>query len=123
MDDIHKFRIFNRLKSVYRYASVDDRHESTAEHSWSSLVLADFFLNEMIVKKKMNIDRLKVYELLMYHDIVEIEAGDTTLHPDKESLKLSQKEREKKAFDTLKEKFPKSIKEKIVLLVKEFTEH
>jgi SAM-dependent methyltransferase len=34
------------------------------------------------IKKSLEIllDKLKVYELLMYHDVVEIEAGDMPLH-------------------------------------------
>ncbi len=33
IDDIHKFRLFNKLKSVYRFSSVDLRKESSAEHT------------------------------------------------------------------------------------------
>ena len=71
-----KLRKFNELKSVYRTNSVGGRHESSAEHSWSCLILADYFLN--LTKKK--IDRLKVYDILIYHDVVEIETGDVNIN-------------------------------------------
>ncbi|MDO8581922.1 MAG: HD domain-containing protein [bacterium] len=115
MNEINKFRIFNKLKSIYRINSVEDRKESTAEHTWSCLMLADFFLSEMKDKK---IDRLKVYELLMYHDIVEIEAGDTPLHPDNTST--DKRERESKALATLQKQIPTVLSEKFGRLFNEF---
>lgn len=77
IDDINKFRLFNKLKSVYRFSSVDNRKESTAEHTWSAMILADFFLT----KTEIKLDRLKIYELLMYHDVAEIYARDTPFIP------------------------------------------
>lgn len=77
MTQIQKFRLFNKLKTVTRLNSVDGRKESPAEHSWSSLLLADFFLSQC----DYGLDRLKVYELILYHDVIEIEVGDTPLHP------------------------------------------
>ena len=44
MDEIHKLRLFNKLKSVCRYNTVDNRKESSAEHSWSCLIIVDFFI-------------------------------------------------------------------------------
>lgn len=73
MDELQRIRKLYKLKSVYRDSSVGNRKESSAEHSWSCLMLADYFIEKMNLK----IDRIKVYELLMYHDLVEIEAGDT----------------------------------------------
>ncbi|WP_457619098.1 HD domain-containing protein, partial [Lutibacter sp.] len=116
MDDINKFRIFNKLKTVYRFNSVENRKESSAEHSWSCLILADFFLS----KFNFNLDRLKVYELLMYHDVVEIEAGDTPLHP--EVKRLSKSEKEKKAMELLHKDLPTPLNEKFVKLFTEFEE-
>jgi len=111
-----KLRKFYQLKKVYRANSVEKRKESSAEHSWSCLILADYFLNITDIK----INRLKVYELLMYHDIVEIEAGDTPLHKIKE--RKNQKERELKALNKLKNEIPKQLKTKFVNLFNEFEE-
>jgi len=116
MEDILKFRIFNKLKAVYRFNSVENRKESSAEHSWSCLILADFFLS----KFDFNLDRLKVYELLMYHDVVEIEAGDTPLHPEIKSLYNSV--REKKAAELLHKNLPSPLNNKFLKLFTEFEE-
>jgi putative hydrolases of HD superfamily len=116
MEEIQKFRLFNKLKAVYRLNSVQNRKESVAEHSWSSLILADFFIS----KYYSNLDRLKVYELLMYHDVVEIETGDTPLHP--EMKRLDKKEKESKAKELLHETLPNPLNNKFSSLFVEFVE-
>jgi putative hydrolases of HD superfamily len=127
LKSINKFRKIYGLKSVYRLNSVDTRHESAAEHTWSSLILADWILNEMSnksegskssVEPKSDIDRLKVYELLMYHDLVEIHAGDTPINA--EDKIATQKEREHTAFEKLITELPDSMTEKYKSLYEEF---
>ncbi len=105
-DDLLKFKLINCLKNVYRAGSVDDRNESSAEHSWSCLLLADFFLQKM----NLNIDKLKVYELLMYHDLVEIESGDT--HPQSKVSEEKQCEQELKGAKILRDSLPKEFGKK-----------
>lgn len=117
MQEIQKLRTFFKLKSVYRFCSVGSRKESSAEHSWSCLMLADYFLNLMT---NSNINRLKVYELLMYHDVVEIEAGDTPLHP--EMSRVGKEEKERKAIEFLKNEIPKNQSNKLTELFNEFEE-
>ena len=114
MKDINKLRRFYELKNVERANSVSGRRESSAEHSWSCLILADYFLS--IMKEKL--DRLKVYELLMYHDVVEIEAGDVCISKEKE--REGKKEREWQAAHVLKEHMPKILKHKFIDLFEEF---
>jgi putative hydrolase of HD superfamily len=115
MGNFESLRIFNKLKSVYRFNSVDNRKESTAEHSWGCLMIADYFLSTTAYK----LDRMKVYELLMYHDLVEIEIGDTPIKDkDKRDILI---ELEKKGVNTLKQKLPKPLNEKFTNLFEEFT--
>lgn len=116
MEDIHKFRVLNKLKSTYRMNSVDSRKESSAEHTWSALLLADFFLDRTQVK----LDRLKVYELLLYHDVVEIEAGDTPFHPN--VSREDKKFLEEKAMLVLSKKLPSPLGDRFVSLFTEFEE-
>lgn len=66
----------DKLKAVYRQALVkvdNNRQENSAEHSWHiamlALTLAEY-CNEQI-------DMLRVLHMLLIHDIVEIDAGDT----------------------------------------------
>lgn len=116
MDELVRLRKFYELKTIERACSVSGRKESSAEHSWSCLILADYFLTKI----NHSLDRLKVYELLMYHDVVEIEAGDVCIS--KEELRKHKKELELQALHRLKDKIPSQLKEKFVALFLEFEE-
>jgi putative hydrolases of HD superfamily len=64
-----------KLKRVLRRTSLigGDRRENSAEHSWHVTVIA------MLLAEYANqpVDLLKVLKMLLIHDIVEIDAGDT----------------------------------------------
>lgn len=68
----------DKLKYIQRKTKLfnSDRHENDAEHSWHlammSIVLA--------VHSNKPIDILKVLKMLLIHDIVEIDAGDTFIY-------------------------------------------
>ena len=56
----------------------------------------------------------------MYHDVIEIEAGDAPLHP---NLNFSnKKEKEEKAVEILKNQLPAPLNNKFVKLFHEFEE-
>jgi len=116
MEEINELRKFYHLKNVERTSPVGERKESPAEHSWSSLILADY----MLTKFNLKLDRLKIYELLIYHDIAEIETGDIPIHHDEE--RKNKKETERKAMEKLMEDFPAFLKEKVNRLFLEFGE-
>lgn len=116
ISELNKLRNINRLKSVYRENSVGKRKESSAEHSWSCLIIADYFLG----LKNYNINPLRVYELLMYHDLVEIEAGDTPLSKKADRNEKAKKEAE--AAKRLASCLPDATGKKFIMLFKEFEE-
>lgn len=138
MDQIHKLRKLYRLKNIERANTILSRKESSAEHSWSCLLLADYFLSQVknsqikedkdksnrdqgeSNNKDKNLDRLKIYELLLYHDLIEIEAGDIPIHHVEE--RKHKQEKELKAFASMKEQFPEVLKEKFSRLFQEFEE-
>ena len=64
----------DRLKSVIRRTSLIDgsRLENSAEHSWH-LALAAIILREYAAAP---VDLVRVLELVVVHDLVEIDAGD-----------------------------------------------
>lgn len=70
----------DRLKSVLRRGYVADgsRLENTAEHSWTlalmALVLADHAAEP--------VDVARVVKMVVIHDIVEVDAGDTYIYDD-----------------------------------------
>lgn len=117
MEEVNRIRKLYHLKNVERTTSVGSRKESTAEHTWSSMILADYFLSKM---NDTTLDKTKVYELLMYHDLVEIECGDVCVSKVEE--RKNKKEIEMKAMHTLKDQIPSALKEKFVALFTEFEE-
>lgn len=81
----------DRLKQVDRQSILCDgsRRENSAEHSWH-LAVAALCLFEHATAP--GIDRFKVIQMLLLHDIVEIDAGDAFLHDPGELAALAQKE-------------------------------
>jgi len=71
-----------KLKLVYRQNSVLDgsRQENSAEHSWHLAMMA-LLLSGYSDDKR--IDPTRVLKMLLLHDIVEIDAGDTFLYNEK----------------------------------------
>ncbi len=73
----------DRLKSIYRQSPLLDgsRRENSAEHSWHmavmALILADY--------ADAPVDVARVIELLLLHDVVEIDAGDVFLYDEQGS--------------------------------------
>jgi len=67
----------DQLKKVFRKTCLfeSDRHENDAEHSWHLAMMA------MVLAEHANasIDLNRVIKMLLIHDIVEIDAGDTFL--------------------------------------------
>jgi putative hydrolase of HD superfamily len=65
----------DRLKGILRRTLLVDRsrRENSAEHSWHISLMA-VLLHEYA---SQDVDLLRVLELLLVHDVVEIEAGDT----------------------------------------------
>lgn len=102
------------MKNVERHAFVKERHESTAEHTFSCLILADYLMTRF----KFMLDKQRVFELLLYHDIVEIEAGDIPIHH--EEKRIDKANIEKKAMKKLKEQIPVVMKDIVAERFDEF---
>jgi putative hydrolase of HD superfamily len=87
----------DRMKAVLRQSLVAavDRRENDAEHSWH-LALMALVLTEHAAEP---VDRARVVELLVLHDLVEVYAGDVPLHDD--AAMVGQAEREVAAADRL----------------------
>jgi putative hydrolases of HD superfamily len=75
MAQLEFLREVDRLKTVLRRTSLLDgsRQENSAEHSWH-IALAAMVLAE---HSNMAVDIDRVIKMLLMHDIVEIDAGDT----------------------------------------------
>lgn len=96
------------------YLSDGKRKENDAEHAWHmaimTLILSEYSNEE--------IDVLKTISMLLIHDLVEIDAGDTFAY-DSEAKK-TQKERELQAADRIFGMLPKDQGEKFRQLWEEF---
>jgi putative hydrolase of HD superfamily len=81
----------DRLKQVERQSILCDgsRRENSAEHSWH-LALAALCLAEHAAAA--DLDRFKLIQMLLIHDIVEIDAGDAFLHRADEIAAQARKE-------------------------------
>ena len=78
----------DKLKHVFRQSRLlnYERHENSAEHSWHLAVIA-MILSEYAEEE---LDILKVLKMVLIHDIVEIDAGDT-LHMMKQDMTIKNK--------------------------------
>lgn len=106
----------DKLKFISRqtYLSDGKRKENDGEHSWH-LALMAVLLSEYSNEK---IDLVKVITMVLIHDIVEIDAGDTYAY---DTLgNQSKREREVKAADRIFNILPKDQAQKLRQLWEEF---
>ena len=96
------------------YLSDGARKENDAEHAWH-MALMTILLSEYANEE---IDVLKTVTMLLIHDLVEIDAGDTYAY-DAEGNK-TKKHREEKAADRIYGLLPKDQQEKLRALWDEF---
>lgn len=101
-----------KLKTVYRRNGVlgENRKENSAEHSWLSAVMA-------IVLTNNELDILKVVKMILIHDIVEIDAGDTFIFDEKrDSAYIEEEKAAERIFNIL----PNAKRDEFISLWKEF---
>jgi putative hydrolase of HD superfamily len=86
----------DRLKSVLRRSWLLDRsrRENTAEHSWHITLMAVILAEHADPPVDIN----RVVAMLLVHDLVEIDAGDTPIY---EQARATQADRERRAADRI----------------------
>ena len=110
------FREIDKEKFIGRqtYLSAGERKENDAEHAWHMAIMT-VLLAEYANEK---IDVLKTVMMLLIHDLVEIDAGDTYAYD--EEGKKTQREREEKAAKRIFGLLPEEQGEKLMALWEEF---
>ena len=108
--EVDKLKFINRQT----YLSDGTRRENDAEHSWH-LALMAVLLSEHADEE---VDLLKVITMVLIHDLVEIDAGDTYAYD--EAGKQTQRIREEKAAERIFAMLPKDQGEKFRALWEEF---
>jgi len=108
----------DKLKEIFRQSIVSSgvRYENDAEHSWHISLMA-ILLSEHANER---VDVLRVVKMLLIHDIVEIDAGDTYNY-DEEAL-LDKREREEAAAERLFGLLPDDQRDEFMELWEEFEE-
>ncbi len=103
-------------KEVFRQSFLcsGSRRENDAEHAWHMALMA-FVLEEYANEE---VDILKVMKMLLIHDIVEIDAGDTYAYD--VEMQKSQAEREEKAAERIFGILPDDQKQQMLDLFHEF---
>jgi len=98
MKQIRFITEIDKLKQIYRQSVIigAERNENDAEHSWHMAIMA-ILLSEYSAAKDLDI--LKVIKMVLIHDIVEIDAGDTFCYDEKGYE--DKEEREKKAAERI----------------------
>ena len=88
----------DRLKKVLRKSILLDhsRRENAAEHSWHIAVTV-LILSEYA--KESDVDLFRVLKILLIHDLIEIDAGDTYCYDDR--ARIDQTRRETRAADRI----------------------
>ena len=111
-------REIDKEKFITRQTFLSDakRRENDAEHAWHMAVMT-LLLSEYANEE---IDVLRVLSMLLIHDLVEIDAGDTYAYD--EEGKQTQRVREVKAADRIYGILPEDQGEKLRELWEEFEE-
>lgn len=109
----------DKVKNIFRQTWLSDgkRKENDAEHAWHAAlmtVLLAEYSNEPV-------DTLKVVKMLLIHDLVEIDAGDSYAYD--EAAQATAHEREQKAADRIFGMLPKDQEEEFRSLWDEFEEY
>lgn len=111
-------REIDKEKEITRHTFLADasRRENDAEHAWHMAIMT------LLLREYANeeIDVLKTITMLLIHDIVEIDAGDTYAYDEKG--KENQAEREEKAAKRIFNMLPGDQAEKMIALWHEFEE-
>lgn len=87
----------DKMKQIYRQTHIlgGSRQENDAEHSWH-LALMAFLLDEHANEQ---VDVLRVMKMVLIHDLVEIDAGDTYAYDS--AGNATKRQREEKAADRI----------------------
>lgn len=117
IEETKRIQYAYELKQVIRYA-VDRKEEvqseSVAEHVYALHLLADYFLP--LEDAEHELDWAKIHDMLQYHDIDEIETGDTIGY-----LKTDeQRAQEAEAVKRVILNFPQHLQSKIRLVIEEY---
>ena len=122
IQELYKLKTIPRNSSNHYFDEKDNtfykRRETVAEHVYSCMRLADFFI--ITEDEFEDLNKPKVYDLIMYHDDIEIETGDVGISDRKK--RIDKERKEIKILPSLTKKYPSQLGNKLILLDNEFRE-
>jgi 5'-deoxynucleotidase YfbR-like HD superfamily hydrolase len=115
MAEVLKIQYFYGLKKEIRYGEMrTDVGESVAEHIYGMHILALYFLE--LEDAACTWDRARIYEMITWHDMDELETGDVIGYKKTEA----DKEREATAIQSVIGRTPNTIKIRFVSILDEY---
>lgn len=112
-------REIDKVKNIFRqtYLADKNRKENDAEHSWHIAIMA------LLLKEYADetVDVLKVITMVLVHDLVEIDAGDTYAYD--EAANATKRDREVRAADRIFGLLPEDQGAHLRMLWDEFEEY
>ena len=116
IQQINFIKEIDKIKYIQRKTKLfnSDRRENDAEHSWH-LAMMTIVLAE---HSDVPIDVLKVLKMVLIHDIVEIDAGDTFIYDTKKNHTNTNEERN--AANRIFGMLPKEQAEELISIWEEF---
>ncbi len=117
--EMEKLRVFYTLKTTLRYQTkrLNDHSESVAEHLFAMQVIAQYFLP--LEDPDGKLDRVRVNELILFHELGEIETGDILFHKKTDD----HREEERRAVQRVSKKLPDSMQALALERFNEFDRH
>lgn len=115
--EMRRIRELYRLKSTMRYESVRDtsvHSESVAEHLFGMLILAEYFYPHEDPEGAL--DRARVTQLILYHDVGEALTGDVIFSKKREGHEA----RERAAVREIAQRAPAAIRPHILDRFREY---
>lgn len=117
LGETKRLQVFYRLKDELRYDGVRNdeiSEESVAEHIYALHCLADYFVP--LEDTEGEWDLTKIHQMLTYHDIDEIETGDTIGYMKTDADRALERE----AAVRVVASFPESVQANITALLDEY---
>lgn len=119
LEEMRRIRVLYTLKRTMRYKSTRDdevHSESVAEHIFAMFVLAQYFLP--LEDAEGALDKNRIWELILFHEIGEIETGDILFH----QKGAEERVRERKAARSVTTRLPEVFHMSAVERFEEFEE-
>lgn len=114
LQEIARIKYLYKMKGVFRYDRSRDpwaRAESNAEHLYGMMILLNYFLP--LEDPERDLDAQRIYELILVHDLDEIEAGDVVSYKKTDADRAIAKEGLERSLQSVPQHMAYSHRERI----------